>query len=137
MEGVLIRDLTPHQKRVLAAMLALERRYEHRWWSRDTIGQVVDAGGYHQTIQRSTMERLYEAGLVMLEAESWSEEVQELVRCNCSCHNFGLTDAGKAAAESLLIKLTPANQRAIRLAEYETIHWLKRSLEDDSDEDEE
>lgn len=58
--------LTKHQKRILAALLELERRYSHCWWSRDSIGQVVGAGGYHSVIQKRTILSLSELGLVLL-----------------------------------------------------------------------
>jgi hypothetical protein len=101
-------DLTPHQRRVLAALFALEQMHQVRWWSRDEIGKVVAAGGYHDTIQRRTIAVLKERDLIQTERSSWPEEVRALVRCGCGRCTWGLTDAGRHVAENFLIKLPPA-----------------------------
>jgi hypothetical protein len=90
--------LTPHQKRILATLVALESEHFHAWWSREAIGSVVAAGGYHQVIQKRTMLALSELGLVLLEVESWPREVRELVSCVCAAYQWGLTEPGRALA---------------------------------------
>lgn len=132
-------SLTIHQKRVLAALLALERKHDWPWWSRDAIGQVVQAGGYHQTIQRSTMVRLRDAGLVLVEAESWSGETRALVRCGCACHNWGLTEAGRETLEELRIRLSKETLRRIDRCSLDCLDWTERTLTqlNDDDDDEE
>lgn len=96
--------LTPHQKRVIAAMLALERCTSHPWWLRDDIGRVVDAGGFHSCIQTKTMLALSDCGLVLLQVESWPKEVRQSVHCNCAAYRWGLTDAGRKVAETIKIR---------------------------------
>jgi hypothetical protein len=95
--------LTKHQQRILAALLELERVHDCRWWSRDAIGCVVAAGGYHQTIQRRSMLTLSTLGLVLLEVESWPREARRLVRCNCAAYTWGLTEVGRTLAASFRI----------------------------------
>jgi len=128
--------ITLHQKRVLSALLALERAHDCDWWSREAIGRVVGAGGYHQVIQMSTIDRLRDAGLVKREADSWTEETRQLVRCNCGYHHFGLTDAGREAAEELLIKVTPEGQKWLEYAKIDAIHCGNRARDRDNDEGE-
>lgn len=96
--------LTTHQKRILAVLLELERRYSWKWWSRDAIGQVVGAGGYHAVIQKRTILLLSGFGLVLLEVESWPSETRKLVHCNCACYRWGLTDAGRTLAETIKVR---------------------------------
>lgn len=96
--------LTDHQKRVLAALLALEEKHGCRWWTRDQIGDVVAAGGFHQVIQVSTISRLKQHGLVQTEWRSWPEETQRLVRVNCAGHYWGLTGYGEEVARGLAIR---------------------------------
>lgn len=90
--------LSPHQKRILAAIVALESEHLHAWWSREAIGSVVVAGGFHQVIQKRTMLALSELGLVLLEVESWPREVRLLVSCVCASYQWGLTEPGRALA---------------------------------------
>lgn len=129
-----MNEPTKHQKRVLAALLALERTHNHSWWSRDAIGAVVRAGGFHAIIQNNTMDRLREGGLVQWESESWTPEVRSLIRCNCACHNWGLTDEGRAAAESLYIRLSDADRKALDRVKGEAINWTERMLEGEDEE---
>lgn len=141
-------DLTKHQRRVLAALLALERKHDLRWWSRDDIGSVVDAGGYHNVIQRTTIAKLKELGLVQTERSSWPEDTQKLVRCNCGVCDWGLTELGRSVAEGLLIKLPKETMARIDFRSYVKVHrdncgdWddsenpLRRSFDDDEDDDE-
>ncbi len=95
--------LTDHQKRVLAAILALEKAHGLRWWDRASIGMVVGAGGYHETIQLKTIAALKKHGLVYSERSSWPESVTQLVKCGCSIFNWGLTQAGRDIAVTLKI----------------------------------
>lgn len=112
--------LTDHQKRVLSSLLNLERRHVRRWWSREAIGCVVGAGGFHDVIQKRTMLTLSAASLVMLEVESWPKEVRRLVTCNCAAYRWGLTDAGRQAAEAIPIRMTDdAEKRLADAREYE------------------
>lgn len=97
-------SITTHQKRVLAAMLELERAHSRHWWGRDAIGCVVAAGGFHATIQKRTMLALSAAALVFLEVESWPAETRRLVFCSCAAYRWGLTDAGRALAESFAVR---------------------------------
>lgn len=106
-------ELTKHQRRVLAALLALERTHDLRWWDRESIGHVVAAGGYHDVIQRQTIAKLKQLGLVQTERSSWPEQVQQLVGCVCAAAMWGLTDAGRQVAESLLIKLPPETMKRV------------------------
>ncbi len=140
-QAVAGKNLTPHRKRVLAAMLALERTHGWSWWSQDAIGHVVNAGGYHQIIQKRTIETLQELGLVMSQARSWSPEMVAECRCGCACHRYGLTDAGREVAEDLYIRLTDDTRKrmADMLVACELINFTERGLareNDDEDDDE-
>ena len=95
--------LTKHQKRILAALLALEQRNDHRWWGRDAIGYLVGAGGYHAVIQKRTMLVLSAESLVLLEVETWPAATRRLVTCNCAAFRWGLTDFGRAIAETISV----------------------------------
>jgi hypothetical protein len=105
--------LSNHQKRVLAALVALEDAHGWRWWPRHAIGVVVGAGGFHDTIQLGTMHRLKLAGLVQTERASWPQHVAERVTCNCACGNWGLTLAGRELADSLRVKITADVERIV------------------------
>lgn len=96
--------LSAHQKRILAALLELERRFGHRWWGREAIGYVVGAGGFHQVIQTRTMLALSSLSLVLLEVESWPAQTRRLVHCSCAAYHWGLTDAGRSLASSLAVR---------------------------------
>jgi hypothetical protein len=115
--------LTAHQKRILAAMLALETRHKRAWWPREAIGHVVAAGGYHQVIQKRSMLALSGLGLVLLEVESWPREVRQLVHCDCAAYCWGLTDGGRDRATSLVfdIRWPDKAQKAIATATL----WLR------------
>ncbi len=95
--------LTTHQKRILAALHELHKQHSHRWWGRAAIGVLVQAGGRHDIIQRRTMLKLRELGLVMLERQSWSRDVQRQVHCTCGMHHWGLTQAGAELAIALRV----------------------------------
>ena len=107
---------TAHQTRVLAALLALQRFHGRRWWSRSAIGEVIRAGGYHDVIQRSTIRRLKEAGLVWLERDSWPAKVRKLIRCRCGRHCWGLTRKGAAAARKLRVAWPPDIETRLQCA---------------------
>ena len=92
-----------HQRKVLATLLALETEHAWQWWPRCAIGHVIDAGGYHGTIQLKTMSILKDAGLVMTERTSWDVETRATVRCNCACWAWGLTAAGREMARSMKV----------------------------------
>jgi hypothetical protein len=96
--------LTPHQRRVLAALLALEESHHWTWWTRDAIGYVVGAGGFHGTIQIKTISILKRAGLVQTERSSWNQATRDKVGCNCAYWHWGLTAAGLKAAASAPVR---------------------------------
>lgn len=131
--------LSPHQQRVLAALLALEEQHGLRWWDREAIGHVVGAGGYHQVIQRATMRVLKQAGLIITEWTAMPEEVRPYVRCGCSSYEWGLTDAGRAVATSLNIRWTgEAAERLANVPVYDCRHldddewpWFRDDEDDD------
>lgn len=108
--------MTDHQKRILAAMLELERRHGLQWWSRDAIGSVVGAGGYHSIIQKRTMLAMSAESFVLLEVESWPAATRKLVRCNCAAYRWGLTEAGRNIAASMSIRWTERAIKAIGTA---------------------
>lgn len=115
------RPLSKHQKRVIAALFALEQVHGTRWWNRHAIGYVVAAGGYHDVIQIKTIAVLKEVGLVQTERSSWTEDVQSLVRCNCASYQWGLTDAGLGVARDLQLSWTEEFQK--RVHEAKTYNW--------------
>ena len=98
------KTLTPHQRRILAALRALSHKHACPWWSRDAVGEIVGAGGFHQTIQVRTMVALKRLGLVHTEDSAWPENVRNIVRCNCACFHWGLTEKGRALAEAMMIR---------------------------------
>jgi hypothetical protein len=120
--------LTAHQQRILAALLELERVHGRRWWGRSAIGCVIHAGGYHTVIQRRTMLALSAVSLVFLEVESWPADTRRLVSCNCAAYRWGLTDAGRAIAETLAVRWPADSAERIRLA-----RWHECSHEDSSE----
>lgn len=122
-------QVTKHQTRVLVAMLALERHWDHRWWSRDAIGWIVQAGGFHQIIQESTMVRLRQAGLAMVEWESWPPDVQALVRCHCGCCNWGLTDLGRQIAAAKNFVPNAEIEERLQRCYTETIDFAERAID--------
>ena len=121
--------LSDHQKRVLSALLALMRHHDWRWWDRSEIGLIVGAGGYHATIQVSTMRVLKQRGLIQSERSSWDAATQSLVQCNCGCGRWGLTSDGERIADTLPIRWTD-----------EALSWFQRTSPpshfDKRDEDE-
>lgn len=121
--------LTAHQKRILAAMLALETQYGQRWWSRDAIGDVVGAGGYHRIIQVRTMHTLRDAKLVIVEAESFPPEVAAVVRCGCACHHWGLTAKGRDTAAASGVRQTDTSKAAMERWKHETRNNLAFGME--------
>ncbi len=94
------RKPTPHQQRVLAALLRLEAEHGWAWWPRAYIGEVVGAGGFHRVIQIKTMAALKAAGLVQTERSFWPEKIRLIIRCGCACCEWGLTPAGREWATS-------------------------------------
>jgi len=122
--------LSPHQQRVLGALLALEQKFPCPWWSRTAIGEVVAAGGFHGTIQRSTMATLKGQGLVQTERSSWPAEIAARVRCNCGCCEWGLTALGREQAWTLGIRWpADAEERLARAG----VHRLHGTLLDEDD----
>src|SRR6185503_9637117 len=128
-----IRLLSPHQKRVIAALLALEQSHDWRWWPRYAIGSVVAAGGYHVTVQRRTMRILKSAGLIQTERNSWSNETRQLVRCGCACCCWGLTESGRNVAEQLAVRWTDDARQRINNEAYRAM--LPGGDEDDAYDD--
>jgi hypothetical protein len=135
--------LTDHQKRVLAAILALEEKHGCRWWSRDAIGSIVEAGGYHQVIQKSTIRILKLAGLVMTERSGFSPEVLQAIRCTCGCHYWGLTELGRQTAQSIGVKWSEHSRKRVEEARIDNYHgryldedepWDFDSDDDDDDD---
>jgi len=115
--------LSKHQTRVLAALFAIQRKHEWRWWGRAAIGEVVKAGGFHDVIQSRTMLRLRELGLVMLERQSWPPDVQRLVRCSCGMWRWGLTQAGAELADTLRVAWPADIDKRLKWAAYHD-DWL-------------
>jgi hypothetical protein len=129
-----------HRQRILAALLALENAHRWNWWSRDAIGHVVAAGGFHATIQLVSMGALKRAGLVQTERSSWSKRQQALTRCNCACHHWGLTDAGRHAAQAVNVRWTAGWLDRLRIAGFECSFFFRdeddwRGPRDDDDDD--
>jgi hypothetical protein len=129
-------SLTLHQKKVLGALLALEQQYQWAWWDRDAIGAVVDAGGFHQIIQQKTIDKLRERGLVQSQASHWPAKVQALVRCGCACHYFGLTEAGRAAANEITFRITEDVRQRLDHCELHATNWLQRGLDREAADEE-
>ena len=129
----MLTKLSTHQKRVLAALLELEAAYQWRWWSRDAIGYVVAAGGYHETLQIPTIAALKSGGLIQSERSSWPLEVQRLVRCNCGCHQWGLTNRGRTKARALNVLWDDAGRERIAKARWRNNHQELERLRDEDD----
>jgi len=124
--------LSDHQKRVLAALLELELAHDWRWWGRYAIGYVVDAGGYHQTLQLATVAALKAGGLIQTERSSWPAEVVQLVRCNCGCGHWGLTNKGRTKARTLRVLWSAEARERIANARWRNDHCgLERLLDED------
>jgi hypothetical protein len=101
-------SLTLHQKKVLGALLALERKYQWAWWDRDAIGAVVDAGGFHQIIQQTTIDKLRDLGLVQ----------------------------SQAAANEITFRITEDVRQRLDHCRLHAINWLERGLDREAaDED--
>jgi hypothetical protein len=92
--------LTLHQKKVVAALSELEKRFGERFWSTYAIGRVVNAGGCG-AIQTKTMVAIRRMGMAVVEYETFSPEVQLAITCDCSCGRWGLTDSGRILAEPM------------------------------------
>lgn len=129
-------SLSLHQKKVLGALLALEIRFEWRWFDRDALGAVVMAGGYHSVIQQRTIDGLIEQGLVQSQASSWSPETVAEVRCGCAAHKFGLTEAGRVAAGEIRFRVTEEMRARLEHCAYHATNWTERALARERDEDE-
>ena len=123
--------LSPHQQRVIAALWALTVEHQCRWWSRDDVGLVVGAGGYHQVIQLGTMARLKAAGLVQTERSSWPAEVQQLVRCGRACFSWGLTAAGRELAKTLRVQMDEAARARLETARTNAILRHREKFDED------
>lgn len=111
--------LTNHQTRIIAALGELNTAHKCRWWTRTSIGRVVDAGGFHAKIQIRSMEALRALGLVQTERESWPKTTQDHVRCNCGCYHWGLTDKGCELAATLAIRWSDEARQNIQWCGYE------------------
>lgn len=102
---------TKHQQRILAAVLALESRHGLRWWSTYPMGTVIGV-----TVQKYSLKILERMGLVQTEASSWPSEVRNLVRCPCAWMAWGLTTAGRTAAEALAVRWSHRSLNCIERA---------------------
>lgn len=115
--------LSKHQKRVLAALLALEQAHAWDWWPREAVGEVVGAGGFHNTIQIKTINILKGKGLVQTQRSSWPEGVRDRVRCNCANSQWGLTATGREQATALNVQWSEGAKKSLTQAAIYTIHW--------------
>lgn len=134
---------SPHQKRVVAALLALEQRHAWRWWPRAAIGQVVQARGFHRVIQISTMHALRDRGLVCTLRSELPAEVRRWVRCGCCCGEWGLTASGRNMAQAFRVHWAADTKQRIEQCAVYAIDWCdddegdrrKRWRDDDDDDD--
>jgi hypothetical protein len=133
--------LTAHQKRVLAALLELQRANGWKWWSRCSIGRVIAAGGFHGTIQNRTMSVLKKGGLVQTERSSWPTPTAARIRCTCACCEWGLTAAGEKEAAALSVFWCDDTLQRIEGCLYDHAQWFRDEDEpppgwrDDGDDD--
>jgi len=97
--------LSKPQTRALVALDILERIRNYPWWPLHAIGEVVYGCGY-RPVATATIHKLKIAGLVQTERSTWPDSVTAYVRCNCSSHNWGLTDAGREYLNGLTIKIS-------------------------------
>lgn len=108
--------MSNHQKRILAALLALETEHGNRWWDRHVVGSVVGAGGYHQTIQQKSMEALQRGRFILREVDSWPDSIHEFVRCTCAKCFFGLTDKGRELARTMNVRWPDGSVKQLKRA---------------------
>lgn len=133
--------LSAHQKRVLAAVLALQQEHNWQWWDRTAIGYVVGAGGFHGTIQLKTVALLKDAGLIRTQRSSWTDEMRSKVNCACGTHNWGLTDKGVEVAKTIRVRWPDEYSTRVRSLAYEARTDFRDEDEpppgwdDDDDED--
>lgn len=120
--------LTPHQKKIIGALLALETQHDWHWWSCRSIGRIVQAGGRHSTIQTRTMRLLFKLGLVITQAHSWTEESVDQVRCGCATYHWGLTDAGRTAAGDLTFRLPEETRQRLASCGFDAINFTSRGI---------
>lgn len=111
--------LSKHQRRVLTALVLLEQKHRWSWYSRESIGRVVAAGGYHQTLQVATVRALKRAGLIQTQRSSWAEVTRQSVRCGCGCCSWGLTDEGRRVAAGFMVQVDEATWKRIESLSYE------------------
>jgi hypothetical protein len=124
--------LTPHQRRVIAALSALEDAHGYRWWSRVAIGYVVGAGGFHDTIQIKTIALLKARGMVLTQRSSWSEETKAAVSCNCGCWHWGLTALGREEASRIAMRWPESALQRVHTTHPNRCH---RFLDEDDEQD--
>jgi len=122
--------LTKHQARVLAALRVLSERHGCQWWSRSDIGRIVQSGGFHDIIQVRTMRVLKELGLIQTEDSAWPDEIRAIVRCNCACYQWGLTDAGQEVASGLSIRWDGDTEKRIASALVPRPYYERRDEDD-------
>lgn len=127
--------ISRHQRKVLVAIHALEERCGERWWSTYHIGQVVCAGGYHQSIQLRTMAALRQAGLVLVQYETLPAEVRAHIHCDCYCNRWGLTDDGRRVAERTKCKTEDIPNHIFDWAMRECVNMAKATMKRISDPD--
>lgn len=109
---------SPHQKKVLLAILMLERAHGWKWWSADTIGDIVDAGGWHRTIQDQTIVAMREAGWIWRQCDTWTQEMIDEAPCCCAIHRFGLTALGRELASAWKFQATDRTAERIVKAKH-------------------
>ncbi len=109
----------------------LEATYGVRWWTRDRIGQVVCAGGFHAVIQLTTIRLLKQAGLVQTERSSWPIQIAAAVKCSCGTWNWGLTDPGRAVAARVRMNWTADSLAAVKSLAYQRALAVRRLLDED------
>lgn len=132
-----------HQKRVMAALLALEETHAWRWWPRAAVGGVVQAGGFHRVIQIPTMHALRDRGLVCTLRSVLPAEVRRYIRCGCCCSEWGLTAAGRELAQSLRVRWSADTKQRVEQCGIYAKDWCdedegdrrKRRRDDDDDGD--
>jgi len=69
-----------------------------------------------RVIQVKTMRMLKELDLIQTEDSSWPDEVRRLVRCNCACCQWGLTDLGRDMVATMNVRWSSATEKRIASA---------------------
>jgi hypothetical protein len=121
--------LTRHQQRILAALRALTERHGCRWWPREAIGRVVF--GFGPRVQLRSMSALKRLGLVQTEHSAMPCEIRDVVRCNCACWHWGLTEAGRQLAASMRIVWSAERETHIKGA---SVYAVSPERQHDEDE---